>query len=175
MRKILFSLLAVLLLVGVANATEIQSSVQPKDYPTVWTETVYNGSGSEIVSGYIVQWDFDTADSVIDYYDDMCPYVKLCDAVDDIWQAGVVVYGKSIPNGANGQIIVKGPAYVISSAAMSVNTLGSSDASGKLGAHGATTDECSLGRIIKANTAIAAGPDNGSGWDLIYVDVNCSD
>lgn len=176
MRKILFSLLAVLLLVGVANATEIPGTVEPKNYPTVWTETVYNGSGATIVSAYVVEWDFDVSDSTNNWYDDMCPWVQTASAADSIWTAGVLPYGRDLADGEIGQIIIRGPAYVMAGASGTVNQLIGSEADGQTADAAQTTDNCVLGRTIKAK-GHAHGPEviHGPNYPIVYVDVDCSD
>ena len=163
-RKYLFIVLALLLTFGVANvyATNIPQMVDPKNYPTVWTEVVYNGSGSTIYSGYIVQWDFDTSDSDAGtIYDDTAPWVKTADSVDDIWTAGVVVMGSNILNGDVGRIIIHGPAVVKMSAAArcTVNTVVSTDAAGMAYDEAGGADLTTLGICIKAS---AAGNDIGA-------------
>lgn len=107
-KKFLFIALAILLVTGIAEATNIPMGVDPKNEPIVWTETVYNGSGAEIVSGYVVQWDFDTSNPDGTWFDDMTAYVKLNATADGPWIAGVVPYGQNIANGNTGQIVIKG-------------------------------------------------------------------
>jgi len=171
MRKVLFLALALLFVAGVANATSIPLSVDPKNNPVVWTETVYNGSGSTIVSGYIVAWDFDTADSADNQYDDMCPYVKLNATDEGVWQAGIVPYGKNIANGDTGAIVIKGPAYALIGTTTVVDTLVAGDGSGKASPFdGGANDECALGVCIKAVQVTTAIDNGADSWTLIYVD-----
>jgi hypothetical protein len=174
MKKILLLVLAVLLMTGVAMATNIPTATDPKNYPTVWTEIVYNGSGSDIVSAKCVSWDFDTSDSDAGtIFDDMAPWVKLTSTADDIWTAGVVPLGYNIVNGTVGRIVIKGPAVVWNNGtAATVNTVVSAGSSGQVYDEAANaTDEAVLGVCIKAS---AAGNDIGGNADtffsLIYVD-----
>lgn len=167
MKKFIFVILALLLTLGVANATNIPVVTDPKNYPTVWTELVYNGSGSDIVSGYVVDWDFDTSDSDAgSIYDDTAPWVKVNSTADSIWTAGVVPFGQNIINGNVGRIVIKGPTPVkmSSSGQCTVNTVVSAS-SGKATDEAANAvDEKVLGICIKAS---AAGNDIGA---EIYAD-----
>lgn len=166
MKKNLLIVLAILLTCGIANATNIPEAVDPQYAPTVWTETVYNGSGSTIQSATIVQWDFDTCDISENWFDDMCPYVKTADAADDVWTAGVTIYGQTIANGSTGQIIIRGATVVLDNAnTVTANTFVSTDASGRVKDEACdAVDETMLGIAIK-NTHPVLG-DNHS---IIYV------
>ncbi len=174
MKKYLFVILALLLMVGVANATNIPQMVDPKNYPTVWTEQVYNGTGSTIQSGLIVIWDYDTSDSDISTaYDDMCPWVKMPTEADDIWTAGVTPYGQTILNGSTGAMIIRGPAFVVTGASGTVNTLvGATATTGVTVDYAAGTDDCAVGRVIKADGILTGA---GKGYTLVDVGVACSD
>lgn len=171
MRKLFLISLALLLMVGVANATNIPQSAEPKNYPTVWTEQVYNGSGSDITSGYIVDWDFDTSDSASDEYDGMCPWVKTNATDEGVWQAGVVPFGQNIANGSTGAIIIKGPAYCLIGSTLVADTLVAGNGSGLISAFdGGAANECALGvciDITQEGSVVEAGADS---WALIYVD-----
>ena len=181
MKKILFMVLALLLVYGVANATNIPQMVDPKNYPTVWTEVVYNGSGSNIATGVIVLWDFDTSDSDAGtIYDDTGMWVKLDNDEASPWTAGVTTIARetgassdiAISNGNVGRIIIKGPAVVhmTAAAACTVNALVSSNGAGKVLDESASAGEAVLGVCIKASAAgndIEA--DIGAASALIYV------
>lgn len=162
MKSIFISILAVLLFVGIAQATGIPGVTSPYDQPIVWTEDVYNGSGSEIASGLAVQWDYDTSNVDNNWNDDMCPWVKKTDADGDIWTAGVTLFNKSIADGSVGQIIIKGPALVMYETAPTVNTLCEASSAGNIQDHdGNAVDECTLGRTIKSQ-ATQQGYTSGS-------------
>ena len=172
MRKLLLSILAVLFIVGIANATSIPVGVDPKNYPAVWTEAVYNGSGSSITSGYIVQWDFDASTGD---FADQCNWVKLNATDEGVWQAGVVPYGRNLADGDSGSIIVKGPAYALVGTAVVADQLVASNANGKISPFdGGANDETALGVAIRITSLATGAPDNGAaganGWALIYVD-----
>lgn len=174
MRKILFLTLAVLFItVGICQATNIPTTVDPKNYPTVWTEQVYNGSGATIVSGYIVEWDHATSDSDAGTaYDEMCPWVQLCDGEADVWTAGVLPYGHSILNGNVGAMIIRGPTYVIEgSTGVTANKIAESDSTGHAQDMSvAGDDEMSIGVCI-IDDPTASGPDNNAAaWCIIFVD-----
>lgn len=175
MKKILFVILALLLAFGVVNsyATNIPQMTDPKNYPTVWTELVYNGSGTDITAGQVLEWDFDTSDSDAgSIFDDTAPWVKICNSAGDIWTAGVAV--EAIANGAIGRMIIHGPAVTLMTAAAqcTVNTIvESTGTTGYVADHdGAGVDEGTLGVCIKAS---AAGNDIwgdiSSSYALIYV------
>ena len=175
MKKLLLIALAVLFSYGIANATGIPQSVDPKSYPVVWTETVYNGTTSTIPSCYVVEWDFDTSDSNAGtVYDDTLPWVKKCDGNDDVWTAGVVQMGQDIASGSTGQIVIKGPAVVFRGSqgtALTVNTICASSTNGYVEDESISGgDTAMLGVVIKAS---AAGNDIGGDADadmsLIYV------
>ena len=176
MRKYLFIVLAVLLSIGVANAASIPVGVDPKNNPIVWTEAVYNGSGSTITSSYIVSWDFDTSNVDEAWDDDMCNWVKTASEADDIWTAGVLPYGRDLANGDVGSIIIRGPAYVRLGASATVNQLVGAETDGQTVDYAAGTDDCALGRVIKA-AGHGHGPEatQGSNYPIVFVDVSCSD
>jgi len=163
-------------MVGVANATNIPQETDPKNYPTVWTELVY--SATNIATGMVVVWDFDTSDSDAgSVYDDMCPWVKVSATADSVWTAGVTTIGKvggtyAIQAGSIGRIIIKGPAPVHNNGtAATVNTICASTSAGYVGVNTPSTDTASLGVVIKAS---AAGndveADLGANSSLIYID-----
>ena len=176
MRKYLFIVLALLLTIGVANAASIPVGVDPKNNPIVWTEAVYNGSGSTITSSYIVSWDFDTSNVDEAWDDDMCNWVKTASEADDIWTAGVLPYGRDLANGDVGSIIIRGPAYVRLGASATVNQLVGAETDGQTVDYAAGTDDCALGRVIKA-AGHGHGPEatQGSNYPIVFVDVSCSD
>ena len=172
MKKFILCLLALLFTIGVAYADGVPMAVDPKNYRTVWTADVYNGSGATIISGHIVEWDFDASDSTVNYYDDMSAWVQTCDSASDVWTAGVAIFGRDIADGETGQIIIRGPAYVRQGAAATVpvaNQLVGSDASGYVITDAGSADTSTLGICIKAADSVTASgtPD---GFAIIYVD-----
>jgi len=176
MRKILLLTLAILLVtVGIAAATNIPTTTDPKNYPTVWIEQVYNGSGASITSGYIVEWDHATSEGAENWYDDMCPYVQTADSASDIWTAGVVPYGNNIADGSTGAIIIRGPAYVLEhSTPPAVNNICGSHTNGTVTTDNAGANTSSLGVVILvdlANSGVGDNPDApATSWCLVYVD-----
>jgi hypothetical protein len=168
----MFIALAFLLFVGIANATGIPESVDPQNYPVVWTETVYNGSGAAIQSARIVVWDYDTSDSSVNEYDNMCPWIKIAAATDDPWTAGVTIYGQSIADKTAGQIIIKGPTVIEKGASATVNQcVGSTASTGKTVDFGASADECTVGKVIIATDENSPG----KGYATVHVEVFCGD
>jgi hypothetical protein len=172
MKKFIFLVFALLLTYGVANAANMPMAIDPKNYPEVWTMQVYNGSGSTIVSGYIVQWDFDTSDSTEAQNDDRCPWVKLADAASDIWTAGVLPYGQNIANGDTGAMICYGPAYVLNGTTNpTVDQFCGAATDGTVTTPSASANTTDLGRVIKATQATTTGIDDGaSTWSVILVE-----
>jgi len=177
MRKLfLFVVLALLLTFGVANATNIPQMVDPKEYPTVWTEVVYNGSGSTIYSGHIVQWDFETSDSSINYNDDMCMWIATADAASDIWTAGVVPVGNNIANGAVGAIIIRGPAYIMEhTTPPTANEICGTHTDGTVTTDGAGANTSSIGITVDASPTYGPNGGSGSGFSIVYVEPTQSD
>lgn len=173
MKKYLFVILALLLLSGVANAANIPVGVDPQNYPEVWTQEVYNGSGATINSASIVIWDYDTSNPDGTWNDDRCAYIKAPTEADDIWTAGVTPFGTDVANGTTTSIIIRGPAFVKTGASGTVNTLvGSTATSGATVDYAAGTDDCAAGRVIKADsTSLAVG----AGYTIVDVGVMCSD
>ena len=159
MKKFIFVILALLLTIGVANATNIPQMVDPKNYPTVWTELVYNGSGTDIATGVCVSWDFETSDSDAGtIYDDMASWVRVSEESDSPWTAGVTTIGQGIANGAVGRIIIRGPAPV-RNAATAPSSLTADDVCGATITTGyvkdaaPAIDKSILGVVIKASAA----------------------
>jgi len=166
-KRIIISLAAVLLVMtSAAFATGIPVTTDPKNFPTVWTEAVYNGSGDDIGTGVIVRWDFDASTGD---FADMCAWVEQGDTAEDIRTAGVVpFYGDGIDNGSTGTIIIKGPAKVRK---QNTTTVTDDDIVGDDGTGyvidwtGGTSDECMLGVAIKSAGSSA----------IIYIDPTIDD
>ena len=173
MRKLFLIVLALLFSFGVANAAGIPLGIDPKNTSEIWTQSVYNGTSSTIQSGLIVIWDYDTSDVTDPWYDDVCPWVKLPTEDDDIWTAGVVPYGKPIAAGSEGVIIIKGPAWIKTGASGTINQMiGATASTGVTVDFGAGTDDCAIGRVIKADATTNI---IGSGYTLVDVCLSCND
>ena len=154
MKKIfaIFLVAAVSLLISAAAfADSVPQASDPKNFPTVWTQSVYNGSGSDIATAICVEWDFDTSDPSGTFYDDRAMYVQTADSAGDIWTAGVTSWNRAISDGTSGEIIVRGPALVKNGGnTLTANDNVESDADGYATAHdGAAVDEGTLGVAIK--------------------------
>lgn len=171
MRKLLlFSLAILFVMSGVALADSVPLTEDAKNYPIVWTADIYNGSGATIVSGYIVEWDFAVSDSTENENDDMCPWVQVASEAD-VWTMGVVPYGRSIPNGSPGTVIIRGAAYVLEgSNGVTADAIAESDGSGLAQDMDVTgNNEGSIGVCIQDDPN-SAGPDgNATSWCIIYV------
>ena len=106
MKKYLFIVLALLLTFGVCQAANIPVLVAPQDFPEVWTQEVYNDSGSALTSGSIVVWDYTDTDMA--NIANRKAYITTTTTVDDIAVAGIVV-SPSIAAGDVGAIAIYGP------------------------------------------------------------------
>lgn len=172
MKKLFLLVFALLLMAGVANATNIPQMVDPKNYPTVWTELVYNGSGSTIQSATIVEWDFDASDVDENQYDDMCSWVQTADGASDIWTAGVVPWGKTIANGDVGPIVIKGPTFVIEhSTSPAANNMCGSHTDGSVTTDAASANTAALGIAINISPSVGPMGSACSGYSIVYVDI----
>jgi len=151
MKHIICSLLALLLMVGVVNADAIPNAVDPKNYPIVWISDVYLNAATAVTSGYIVQWDFGSSDVTVTDYDDRCNWVKLADAADDIWTAGVMV-NDSCTAYTNCQIAVRGVVRVkkLNGNTVTTNTPVSTTSSGTVFDEDVATDETALGIAVNS-------------------------
>ena len=129
--KVLFAVALVFSFMGIANAAGIPTVVDAYNYPEVWTQEVYNGSGSDIQSAVCVRWDCATSDAAMD---DMGMWVAIVGTAADNRTAGVVPYGQVISDKSHGTIIIRGPAVVRTGGACTAATgtdgLVESDASG---------------------------------------------
>jgi len=143
MKKIFLFVFALLLIAGVAQAAGIPTAVDPKNEPEVWTQEVYNNSGSALTSGSVVIWDCssDTTDSSYAY---RTGWVTTTATADSPLVAGVVV-DDSIAASSQGTIAIYGPVYALcndSSDGVTVSTcVGTAAAAGRVGdsAGGANT------------------------------------
>lgn len=153
MKKMLFIILAILFIAGIAEAASIPLAVSPKDFPEVWTTTVYNNSGSALTSGTVVVWDFANSTGS---YADLCNWVTTTTNLDDVWTAGVVA-SDSIAAAGEGAIIIRGPTNVRVSQTLTVNDLvGSYSTAGQCAEVTAVAgDEAWLGVAINAYTNLA--------------------
>lgn len=154
--RYLLAIALAFLLVGNAFADGIPVGTDPKNFPTVWTQTVYNGSGDDIQSAQVVRWDI--AASTGDYID-MCNWVEECDSIADIRTAGVTIYGQTIENGNVGEIIVKGPAFVYCAANTTTENTGvEATATGEaVDETLAASDEALLGWVIEDSPYSTSG------------------
>ena len=152
MKKLLLSLIAVLLLTGTVYAAGIPLAVEPKASPEVWTQEVYNNSGSALTSGTVVVWDCvsDSTDASFAY---RTSWITTSTTVDDINVAGVVL-DSSIPDATEGTIAIYGPIYARcadSSDPVTLDTcVGVSGTSGQAGDSGGGANTGVLGWAIQS-------------------------
>ena len=103
MRKLIFALLAVLLIAGMAYAVSIPQSEFPTEGPYIWTVPVYNNTTSTMDVGDCVIWDIGSSTGDDDNYVDLA----IAGEEGTYLTAGVVV-GNDIPSYGMGQIAVHG-------------------------------------------------------------------
>ena len=172
MKKYLFIVLALLLTVGVANAAGIPLGVDPASGPEIWTQVVYNDSGSALTSGTVVIWDY--TDSDMYDLDDRKAYVTTTTTVDDIAVAGVVV-SPSIAAGDVGAICIYGPVRALTASGATVTAgtaIGTSATAGRVGSYSNTSnDDAVVGWSVDANTLVDSSE---GGTDLMVLFVNPS-
>lgn len=167
MKKLLFVIFALLLCVGVANAAGIPQGVDPSAGPEIWTQEVYNDSGSALTSGSVVIWDY--TDSDMYDLDLRKAYVTTTTTVDDIATAGVTV-DPTIANGDVGTICIYGPVKARATGTVTAGlAIGTSATAGVVGPYSNTsTDDAVVGWSVDANTA-ADSPEGGSNIMVVFV------
>ncbi len=181
MKKLLLSLLAVLLLTGTVYAAGIPLAADPLNYPEVWTQEVYNNSGSALTSGTVVMWDCvsDSTDASFAY---RTMWITTSQTAEDINTAGVVI-DPSIPASTEGTIAIYGPVYTIcsdSGDALTANDeVGSSATAAGTAGHaatasgGATLGWCIYGIPVSTSYGGYGGTDACNGTMLpIFVNIS---
>jgi len=157
MRKLFLTLIAILLVAGVAYAADIPAVVNPKAGPEVWVTTVYNDDSSTLDVGDCVEWKIGNSTG------DNDNYVEQCDSADTFIVAGIV-YPVDIAVGDVGTIAIRGvvEADVINGTEAG-SLLCSTTTQGSLGV-------CSSGTSDTDAVGFAtAKPTNGGNTQLIYV------
>ena len=168
MRKLLLLTLAILFVAsGVAFSAGIPTAVDPANGPEIWTQEVYNDSGSTLTSGSIVVWDY--TDSDMYDLDLRKAYVTTTTTVDDISVAGITVT-PSIAAGAVGAICIYGPVKAKATGTVTAGlALATSATAGTLGPYSNTsTDDAAVGWSVDANTA-ADSAEGGAGIVVVFV------
>ncbi len=174
MKKLLFVILALLFTMGVANvyAAGIPMIVDPSNGPEVWTQEVFNDSGSTLTSGSIVVWDY--TDSDMYDLDLRKMYITTTTTADSIATAGITV-DPSIPDQTEGTICIYGPVkarIVAGTTATAGVALATSSTAGRLGNYaGSGNDDAVLGWSIDADTS---SDSSEGGTDIVVVFVNPS-
>lgn len=177
MKKILFLSLALLLVVGVANAANIPKTVDPANHPEVWVTQAYSNSSTDVTSGWVVVWDHNSSSSPAAFTDRL-PYVNVTTSADDIWTAGVVLNGNVASAGDVVSIAIWGPVYALtadsSDAVTAGDLVGSYTTAGQCGDFaGTAADNATLGVCIYAapNTSANGGYGGTDGNDYIMVPI----
>jgi len=163
--RYLLAIALVFAFVGGACADAIPNVTQPKTVQTVWTQSVYNGSGDDIASGTVVRWDINASAN------DLSMWVETVDAIASIKTAGAVPYGYPLANGTYGEIIVKGPAILYNAGnTCTVDTGVESDATGyPVDETLAAADEALLGWVVVSNAGTLANTNLNSHYSVIFV------
>ena len=169
MKKSLLFVLALLLCVGVSQAANIPTAVDPQNYPEIWTMEVFNDSGSTLTSGSVVVWDY--TDSDMTELANRKMYITTTTTADDIATAGITV-DPSIANQDVGTICIFGPvkARIVSGTVATAGVaLATSTTAGRLGNYaGAGNNDACLGWSIQAST----DAEDEGGADISTVFVN---
>lgn len=170
MRKLFIALLAVLFMTGIAFADAIPTGTDSKNVSSVWTQTVYNGSGDDISSGQAVRWDINASTN------DLSMWIEEVDNVADNRTAGAIPYGIDCANGTICEIVVKGPVIMYHGTNTVTTATGSdgtveSDASGQPVNETVTggVDEAILGHCVISTAGTAANTILSSQYSVIFV------
>jgi hypothetical protein len=169
-KKFSFIALALLLACGSAFAAGIPLGVDPGSGPEVWTQEVYNDSGSTLTSGSVVIWDY--TDSDMFDLDDRKAYITTTTTADDISVAGVMV----TPSCANGDacaIAIYGPVRARATGTVTAGlAIGTSTTAGVVTGYANTgTDDAAVGWSVDANTLADSAT---GGTDIMVLFVNPS-
>jgi len=105
MKKLFLTLLAILLITGIASAAGIPYYVDAKTGPEVWITSVYNNSGGTLDVGDVVVWDISSSTG------DNDNYVTTTTTASTFLVAGVV-YPLDIAAANEGTIAIMGPVAV---------------------------------------------------------------
>ncbi len=171
-KKFLFIALAILLGYGIAFAAGIPTVVDPANGPEIWTQEVFNDSGSALTSGSVVIWDY--TDSDMYDLDLRKMYITTTTTADSIATAGITV-DPSIPDQTEGTICIYGPVkarIVAGTTATAGVALATSSTAGRLGNYaGSGNDDAVLGWSIDADTS---SDSSEGGTDIVVVFVNPS-
>ncbi len=171
-KKFLFIALAILLGYGIAFAAGIPTVVDPANGPEIWTQEVFNDSGSALTSGSIVVWDY--TDSDMYDLDLRKAYITTTTTADDIAVAGITV-DPSIADQSTGTICIYGPVkgrIVSGTTATAGVTLATSSTAGRMGNFaGSGNDDAAVGWSVDADTKTDS-PEGGT--DVVVVFVNPS-
>lgn len=167
MRNLFIALVAILFIAGIANAAGIPTVVDPENGPEVWTQEVFNDSGSALTSGSIVVWDY--TDSDMFDLDLRKAYVTTTTTIDDIAVAGITVT-PSIPNQSVGAIAIYGPVKAKATGTVTAGlALSTSATAGVLGPYSNTSnDDAVVGFSVDANTS-ADSPEGGTNIVVVFV------
>lgn len=166
-------LLAVLLLGTVSTSAWAGGITNAANSSTTHriTATVYNDSGSTLVSGAPVVWDHDDTE----YDNTGYPYITTTTTADDAYTAGVMLTD-SCESGELCEIVTAGwaPARV-SVATLSEDTIvGTSTTASSIGDSGELTNGCHLGTLISYTEVGTGNACTSSQVCLVPVQVNVS-
>lgn len=166
-KKFLFIALALLLVSGSAFAAGIPMAADPQNSAEVWTQEVFNDSGSTLSSGEVVVWDY--TDSDMATLATRKPYVTTTTTADNIAVAGVIA-NPSCPDQSECAIVIYGPtrARATGSGVTEGTAVGTSTTAGKVAGYANTgNDDGILGWSIEAATEDEA--DGGADVSIVFV------
>ena len=145
--------LTILLTLGMASSAFADGFTQVVGPTTnaTRTRTVFNDSGSSIVSGEIVVWQNDGAGFEFDRSG--FPYVETTTSTDSPWIAGIVAVSQNCPDQQMCEIVVEGPAIAKiaheTDAITEDNLVSTSSVDGQVGDWGNGDDTCFVGMAME--------------------------
>jgi len=168
MKKI--SILAILFMLGIASialAAGIPLAADPKNLPEIWTQEVYNDSGSDLTSGSVVVWDY--TDSDMYDLDLRKSYITTTTTADNIAVAGVTVTPTCVA-GSECAIAIYGPVKAKATGTVTAGlAIGTSTTAGSVTGYANTsTDDAVVGWSVDADTA-ADSPEGGTDIMVLFV------
>lgn len=167
MKKYFFFVLALLIFSGVANAAGIPTVADPKNSAEVWTQEVFNDSGSTLSSGTVVIWDYTDTDMAA--LANRRPYVTTTTTADHIAVAGITVT-PSCPDQTECAIAIYGPVRAVATGTgvTEATAVGTSATAGKVAGYANTsTDDGIVGWSVEQSTDDEA--DGGLDISIVFV------
>src|SRR3990167_4679959 len=170
MKKFLLSFTLIALLLGLsrnAYSSGIPLATDPTNTPEIWTQEVYNDSGSDLTSGSVVVWDY--TDSDMYDLDLRKSYITTTTTADNIAVAGVTVTPTCVA-GSECAIAIYGPVKAKATGTVTAGlAIGTSTTAGSVTGYANTsTDDAVVGWSVDADTA-ADSPEGGTDIMVLFV------